>query len=305
MVEFTFLQSRDGNSLDGGGAYTRNLIQALRDAGHGVLIRPYSEAAQGTVVIDGADLSAYSPAALHRAVGLVHHCAALPGAGQWQHLRRIVATSDATATRLTTEFGVSGERVTTITPGVHAASRSPGSAGPHCQILSIGALVLRKAHGVLIEALTKLYDLDWRLTVVGNAARDAATASALQAMADGSGGRVRLAGPLDDAALERLWLQADLFALATEWEGYAAPVAEALRRGVPVAVTAGGAAAALMSSQAGVICDVGDVVQLSKSLRRMIFDTGLRSAMAAAAWRAGQALPTWQQQAAHFAAATA
>ncbi len=91
--------------------------------------------------------------------------------------------------------------------------------------------------------------------------------------------------------MEAAWQGADLFALATEWEGHAAAVAEALRRGLPVAVTRGGAAAELVPPEAGVACDAGDVDGLSKALRRLIFDAGLRADMAEAAWRAGQALP--------------
>ena len=52
---------------------------------------------------------------------------------------------------------------------------------------------------------------------------------------------------LDDA-LEALWQQADLFALATHWEGYGMVIAEALKRGVPVAVTDGGAAGKLVTA---------------------------------------------------------
>ena len=52
----------------------------------------------------------------------------------------------------------------------------------------------------------------------------------------GIASRVRFAGEVTAAALEALWREADLFALATHWEGYGMAVAEALKRGVPVAV---------------------------------------------------------------------
>jgi glycosyltransferase involved in cell wall biosynthesis len=103
--------------------------------------------------------------------------------------------------------------------------------------------------------------------------------------------------------LEALWQSADLFALATWHEGYGMAIAEALKRGVPVAVTDGGAAGALVQPEAGVVCPVGDRDQLSKSLRRLIFSAALRREMADAAWKIGQALPTWQTQAERFAAA--
>ena len=47
---------------------------------------------------------------------------------------------------------------------------------------------------------------------------------------------VRFAGEVDGDALEALWREADMFALATHWEGYGMAIAEALKRGVPVAV---------------------------------------------------------------------
>src|SRR6185437_4364104 len=48
------------------------------------------------------------------------------------------------------------------------ALRCPGSDGPGCHILSIGALVPRKGHDVLMRALVRLFDLDWHLTIVGS-----------------------------------------------------------------------------------------------------------------------------------------
>ena len=69
---------------------------------------------------------------------------------------------------------------------------------------------------------------------------------------------MRFAGEIGDAELETLWREADLFALATYWEGYGMAIAEALKRGLPVAVTAGGAAASLVPIEGGVVCEPGD-----------------------------------------------
>jgi glycosyltransferase involved in cell wall biosynthesis len=106
-------------------------------------------------------------------------------------------------------------------------------------------------------------------------------------------------------ALAALWQQADLFALATHWEGYGMAIAEALKRGVPVAVTAGGAAGNLVTPEAGVVCPVGDQTNLSKALRRLIFGSELRRKLADAAWQVGQTLPDWPTQAREFAQALA
>ena len=97
--------------------------------------------------------------------------------------------------------------------------------------------------------------------------------------------RVRFAGEVTGDALEALWRGADLFALATWFEGYGMAVAEALKRGLPVAVCSGGAAAALVEPEAGVVCEPGDQVQLSKALRRLIFSSSLRAEMGEVAWQ--------------------
>ncbi len=115
--------------------------------------------------------------------------------------------------------------------------------------------------------------------------------------------RVRFAGELVGEALEAAWQSADLFALATYYEGYGMAIAEALKRGLPVVVTAGGAAGALITPEAGCVCPVGDRDQVSKSLRRLIFGRDLRHLMAEQAWQLGQTLPSWESQSTLFARA--
>ena len=105
------------------------------------------------------------------------------------------------------------------------------------------------------------------------------TPARLSALAEelGIARRVRFAGEVVDDALEALWRGADLFALATHWEGYGMAIAEALKRGaagrgqlraVPPAL--------LVTPEAGVVCPPGDHDDLSKALRRLIFDAELR-----------------------------
>ena len=102
--------------------------------------------------------------------------------------------------------------------------------------------------------------------------------------------------------LEALYHRADLFALATKWEGYGMAAAEAMARGLPLAITAGGAIAEVVVAGSAIVSPVGDVVSLSKGMRRAIFDTGLRAEMAEAAWTGGQALPRWPDRAEAFRA---
>jgi glycosyltransferase involved in cell wall biosynthesis len=156
---------------------------------------------------------------------------------------------------------------------------------------------------VLLRALSRLLDLDWVLTMAGSADRDPGHASSLRAL----GEELRIAHRVRfmDDVNEAVWRAADMFALTSYFEGYGVAIAEAMRRGLAVAVTNVGAVPALVTPEAGVVCALGDVEQLSKAMRRLIFDRPLLRHMADAAWRCGQSLPSWNEQAARLAAVLA
>jgi glycosyltransferase involved in cell wall biosynthesis len=217
--------------------------------------------------------------------------------------RHVIATSPTTAATLVSQFAIDPKDVTVVEPGTDEADRSVGSGSETVNILSIGSLIPRKGHDCLMRALARLSDLDWHLTIAGSERHDPVTAEGLRGLPEtlGIARRVRFCGEMRGAPLKQLWREADLFALATHYEGYGMVIAEALKRGLPVAVCNGGAAGALVAPATGVVCPVGDVDQLSKALRRLIFDGPLRHTMADAAWAAGQELPNWQGQAAKFA----
>jgi glycosyltransferase involved in cell wall biosynthesis len=341
-VKIALLVPGPFDAVSGGYNYDRRLVAGLRALGHDAEVVELAgrhplpdeatrEGARAVLdrlppdvvpVVDGLGLPAFAPLADRFAergvVALIHHPTALEtGFSEtdrdtlraterrvFGRVARIVATSPLTARRLVEEFGADPERVGVVEPGTDPAPRAAGSGGSGVSLLSVGALVPRKGHDILLRALGGLTDLDWRLVIAGSEERDPVHAGGLRALVEelGIARRVAFAGEVDAAALEALYAGADIFALATHWEGYGMAVAEALARGLPVAVTAGGAVAELVPTEAAVVSPPGDFVSLGKGLRRLIFDTDLRKAMAGAAWRAGQLLPRWDDRAAAFVA---
>lgn len=327
-------------AISGGYGYDRRIVAELREAGHTVDVvelagrhpvaddtaRHSARAAwaalpPGTLpLIDGLGLPAFDGIIDRTAVGLIHHPTSMEAGlatddAAWlaeleqrmfPALAGCIVTSPTTAETLAKDFGVAAGRIASVVPGTEAAPRSPGSGGPTCRILAIGTLIPRKGHELLLRALARLFDLDWHLTIAGGAP-DQVHAAHLANLAEDLSilQRVHFAGVATGEALEALWQQADVFALATEYEGYGMAIAEALKRGLPVAITKGGAAGALVPVEAGVVCEVGDLVTYSKALRRVIFDTELRAEMAQAAWQAGYSLPDWPTQGRAFADALA
>jgi glycosyltransferase involved in cell wall biosynthesis len=218
-------------------------------------------------------------------------------------LARIVVPSEAILGRLASALTLPSELVAVVTPGIPEAPRSTGSGGRLCHVLAVGSLIPRKGHDTVLRALAGLTDLDWVLTICGDGGIDPDHAAGLRDLAEASGltGRVTFAGACAPSVMETLWQGADIFVSGSCFEGYGMTVAEAVRRGLPLAVTHGAAASEVIPPEGSVIVEPGDNIQLSKALRRLIFSASLRQELSEAAWQAGRGFPGWTQQARRFA----
>jgi glycosyltransferase involved in cell wall biosynthesis len=216
-----------------------------------------------------------------------------------------IVTSAPTADILRRDYGVAVDRIAVIRPGVDspACARQPQDASAAVNLLAVGSITPRKGYDILIEVLGSLKDLPWQLTIAGETTRSAAAFARLQAdiarlnLQD----RIVITGAVDQARLGTLYANADVFVLASLFEGYGMVFGEAVAHGLPIVATAVGAAQEIVPPDAGLLVAPGDAAALRDALRHMIVEPDARNKMAHAAREASARLPQWQEQAVAFA----
>ena len=324
----------DLDAATGGYGYDRRIIAGLRALGWRVTVhvldgsfpQPTAAAldhasqvlaqlpAQALVLVDGLAGGAMPQllrvhAARLRLVALVHHpLAAESGLAAHralelrnseqlalQAVRHVIVTSEATKLVLRS-YGVEPDSVSVVEPGTDAAVLAHGEHAAILKMLCVASLIPRKGHDVLFEALA-LLPARWSLTCIGSLERSPATVRVLQSQLQRLGleASITLAGEVDAATLDRHYREADLFVLATRFEGYGMAVAEALAHGLPVIGTNVDAIAERVGSDAGLLVPPDDVEALSAALGRVLNDGALLKALVEGAARVRNILPTWSE----------
>ena len=267
------------------------------------------------VVIDGLAFGVLPEVAAqlrqrHPLIALVHHPLAFEtglSAEQSAHFKDterralahasgVVVTSPATLHDVVEHFAVPRQSITSILPGTDRVVKvsRPTVQGP-LQLLAVGSVVKRKGFDILLPALAQLSALSWHLTIAGDLTRDAEAVAQLHRDLDrfDLSSRVRVLGAIDSAQLQMLFGQADVFVLASRFEGYGMAYAEALAHGLPVIGTTAGAIPDTVPATAGLLAEPGDVNSLLNALRQIIQDQALRKSLSQGALLAAAQQPSW------------
>lgn len=140
-----------------------------------------------------------------------------------------------------TKIGIAADKVTALRNGVDLEFFNPGNRAEIRKqlnisgktLLSVGYLIERKGHHLIIEALSRLPDV--RLYIAGEGEMSAQ----LHKLASDNGvaDRVIFLGALDRESLRRYMVAADALVLASSREGMANVLLEALACGTPVVAT--------------------------------------------------------------------
>jgi len=186
----------------------------------------------------------------------------------------------------------------TPSPAAVRKARSDLDAGGRPVVLAVGRLAEQKGYAVLLDAAAS-----WQhrhpeplLVIAG----EGPLAAELQRGAQERGVAARFLGQRAD--VPALLAAADVFVLASSWEGQSLAVQEALQAGRPIVASRVGGTAELTGEDGALLVPPGDPLRLAAAVLSVLDDPVLAARLAAAARTRAATLPSPTQA---VAAATA
>ena len=284
--------------------------------------------AQGVpMVIDGLALGALPDLApvianRHPLIALIHHPLAFEfglsdpeikyleqsETQALKHVLGVIANSPATARDLNQYYGIHSEILHVVSPGTdrirHLELRTQKSVDDFnpVNLLSVGSIIPRKGFHDLIPALEPLIDLPWTLSIAGETSRNVKAYELLTSNIKDFHleGRINVLGVVTNEELEHLYAKADIFVLASLFEGYGMAYAEAIAHGLPIIATSGGAIPDTVPQEVGLIVPPGDIPALTNALKTLILDQSYRARLSSGAHEAALLQPTWEDAIQNF-----
>ena len=182
--------------------------------------------------------------------------------------------------------------------GFPPGAGSGGRRGRALRVLFLGNVIRRKGLHVLVEALARIPDRPWSLTIAGRSDADPGYAARILGRIREAGleSRISWLGAPEDPELPGIFRSHDLLAVPSQCEGYGIVYAEALTFGLPViAGDLGGAGEVVFPGENGFRVPWGDADALAGRLSALADEPGLLQTLSRKALESAGGLPTWEE----------
>jgi glycosyltransferase involved in cell wall biosynthesis len=199
-----------------------------------------------------------------------------------RHVRRadrVIATSEYSATRIATLYGVDRSRIAIVPELIDldawdaALANAAREDGP-ARILTVAHLYPRKGTDTLLRAFAKV-STDAVLRIVGTGRESERLIRLARDLAISD--RVNFLGHLPFSALVTEYRNGTLFALPTEQEGFGIVFLEAMASSLPIVATRVAAVPEVVAD--GLLVDPGDETALAQALEMLLGNRQLRERM--------------------------
>ena len=213
-----------------------------------------------------------------------------------KYAKKFIVSSSYTA-NLLTAAGIEKNQINVIIPGVDNYPQKKIYPGKPSKLLSIANFTRNKGYMTLMKALTALKNKDWELHCYGNLNFDKEYVDELQMIIRRNGlkEKVWLHGPVSGKELSDVYLNADLFIHASNFETYGMAVAEALAHGIPVITSTGGGICETVPVKMGQFFNPGDVYVLQTIIEELLENPQLYKTLYTEASTYHNQVHTWQK----------
>lgn len=181
------------------------------------------------------------------------------------------------------------QKYVVVPPSIDTHQVTPEKEGDGTTILSVGRLVRRKGHHLVVDSLARLRESGLFVTykIIGDGPERRGLEDQVHRLSLSS--QVRFEGVVNDQLLQEAYRQADIFILPTifippnDVEGFGIVFLEAALQGLPViAGNSGGVPEAVVDGVTGYVIDALDPLHLDTIIGKLVEEPGLRRSLGAA-----------------------